>query len=175
MICPDCHANNIEGADYCEECGADLRNLDLPSPEDEFTAHLVSDHLGDVEVPDAPICAPSDPLALAIHLMQRQETGSVLVYDEGELVGILTERDVLLKAAEAKADLNALTVMQIMTPDPVILYADDSLAVALHKMSVGGFRHIPLVEDAGPPKVVSVRHLLRHVMPFMHAVPKRVP
>jgi len=174
MKCPECNTENVAGADACESCGSDLRNLELPSAEDGFTEHILYDHLGDLGVPEAPICAPGDPLALAIHLMQATKTGCVLVYDEGELVGVLTERDVLLKAAEDKADLNALTVRQIMTPDPVILLEDDTLAVALHKMSVGGFRHIPLVTTDGPPKVISVRDLLRHVTPYIPAQSKHV-
>ena len=68
-------------------------------------------------------------------------------------------------------DLNALTVGQIMTPDPVILREADSLAVALHKMSVGEFRHIPLVTAGRSPRVVSIQHLFRHVSAFIHEQP----
>jgi CBS domain-containing protein len=51
-----------------------------------------------------------------------------------------------------------------MTPDPVVLRPDDPIAVAIHKMAVGGFRHIPIV-DAGhlPTGVVSARDVFRHI------------
>ncbi len=167
MICPDCKTDNIPGVDFCESCGQDLRNLDLPGPEDKFTEHLLNDRLGDLARWDPPVVAPGDPIALAIHLMQRHETGCVLVHEGDELVGILTERDVLLKAADDKVDLNAVAVRRIMTPDPVILREEDTLAVALHKMAVGGFRHIPLVTGHGRARVVSIRDLFGHISDFI--------
>ena len=173
MICPDCKTDNIAGTDFCESCGQDLRNLDLPGAEDEFTGHLINDRLGDIAVEDPPGVAPSDPVAFAIHVMQHGETGCVLVNEGDRLVGILTERDVLLKAAGDKVDLNAVAVREIMTPDPVILREEDSLAVALHKMSIGGFRHIPLVTQGRASRVVSIRDLFRHVSAFIHEQPAR--
>ncbi len=50
-----------------------------------------------------------------------------------------------MKAAGDKVNLSALAARDIMTPDPVILREEDTLAVALHKLSIGGFRHIPFV------------------------------
>jgi CBS domain-containing protein len=127
----------------------------------------MNDHLGDVATKEAPAVAPGDPLAFAIHLMQRRETGAVLVVESDQLIGILTERDVLLKAAGDNVDLNAIAVRDVMTPDPVILREDDTLAVALHKMSVGGFRHIPLVMLGHPTGLISVRDVLRHMNQYI--------
>lgn len=169
MICPDCKTENIAGAEFCAGCGHDLHTLALPAVEDEFTSHLLEDRLGDLVPRDHPVVGPRDPLALAVHLMQRQGTGCVLVYDGGKLTGILTERDVLLKAAGEKADANAVTVREIMTPDPVVLHEDDSLAMALHAMSVGGFRHVPLTTRDGRPCVISIRDVFRHISPFIPA------
>lgn len=175
MICPDCRTENIPGADFCEGCGQDLRNLDLPTVQNEFTEHLLNDRLGDLVPWVPPVVAPSDPLALAIHLMQRLEAGCVLVYEGDRLVGILTERDVLLKAADDRVDLNAVAVRQIMTPDPVTLREGDTLAVGLHKMSVGGFRRIPLETEDGSPRVVSIRDLFRHISAFIPTQPAPTP
>ena len=50
-----------------------------------------------------------------------------------------------------------------MTPDPVVLRHDDPIAVAIHKMAVGGFRHIPIVEDGRPTGVVTARDVFRHL------------
>ncbi len=167
MICPDCHTDNLPGADSCEGCGHDLRHLDVPGADDDFTTHLLHDQLGELGAEEPPSVAPGDPVALAIHLMQRRETGCVLVHDGDQLVGILTERDVLLKAAGDRVDLNAVAVREIMTPDPVLLREEDTLAVALHKMSVGGFRHIPLVRDNRVRRVVSIQDVFSHVSDFI--------
>lgn len=171
MICPDCKHDNLPGADFCESCGHDLHALDLPSPEDALTEHLLRDRLGDLGAEQPVNVAPDDPLAFAIHVMQRYHAECVLVQEAGRLVGILSERDILLKAAGDKADLNALTVRQIMTPDPVILREEDTLAVALHKMSVGGFRHIPLVKEGHATRIVSILDVLRHVSPYIQEQP----
>ena len=168
MICPDCKTENIPGVDFCESCGHDLRSLDLPGVEDEFTSHLMHDRIGDIEMKESRSVSPSDPVAFAIHVMQRYETGCVLVQKDGRLVGIMTERDVLLKAAGDKADLNAMTVGTLMTTDPVVLQEDDTLAVALHKMSIGGFRHLGVITRSGPTRVLSIRDLFRHVSEFIH-------
>ena len=172
MICPDCKHDNIPGADVCASCGHDLQVLDHPRPEDEFSEHLVNDRLGDIVGKPALVVAPTDPVALAVALMQRDSQGCVLVKQGDKLVGILTERDVLLKAAGEKVDLNALTAGQLMSPDPVALRAEDSLAAALHKMSIGGFRHIPVVDEAGRAMaVVSIRDVFRYVSAFIHKQP----
>lgn len=170
-ICPDCKAENIPGTDFCEECGHDLRNLDLPQAEDTVMSHLLNDRLGDLGAEQPLIVSPGDPVALAIHVMQQHQRGCALVTEEGRLVGVLTERDVLLKAAGEKVDLNAIAVRDIMTPDPVILREEDTLAVALHKMAVGGFRHVPLVRANRPIRIVDVQDVLRHISAFIQGQP----
>ena len=167
MICPDCKTENIAGTDICESCGNDLRNLDLPGVEDTFTAHLLNDRLGELGVEQPLDVAPGNPVAYAVHVMQEHQTGCVLVEEGDRLVGILTERDVFLKAAGDKMDLSAVTVREIMTEDPVILREEDTLAVALHKMSIGGFRHIPLVAEGRPTRVVSIGDVFRHISAFI--------
>jgi CBS domain-containing protein len=175
MICPDCKTDNIPGADVCVSCGHDLHWLDLPSAGDEFSEHLLNDRLGDLEAKETPFVSPTDPVGFAISLMQRLGTGCALVTQNEQLAGILTERDILLKAAGENVDLNAMTVREIMSPDPVVLREDDTLATALHKMSSGGFRHIPLVRDGRATRVISIRDVFRHVSTFIHKEPARAP
>ena len=50
-----------------------------------------------------------------------------------------------------------------MTRDPVVLRHDETIAVAINKMAVGGFRHIPIVEDGRPTGVVTARDVFRHL------------
>ena len=50
-----------------------------------------------------------------------------------------------------------------MTPDPVVLRHDDPVALAIHKMAVGGFRHIPLMRDGRAAGVVTARDVFRHL------------
>jgi CBS domain-containing protein len=76
--------------------------------------------------------------------------------------GILSERDLVMKLDDAT--LERTTVADLMTPDPVVLRPDDSIAVAINKMAVGGFRHIPLVIDGQATGIVSARDVFRHIL-----------
>ena len=97
--------------------------------------------------------------------MQEHRVGCVVVEDGGRLVGILTERDALLKLAGRP--LEGIAVRDVMTPDPVVLRVDDTIAVAIHKMAVGGFRHIPLVRDGRVTAIVSARDLSHHLVELL--------
>ena len=129
---------------------------------------MLQDRLREVGAAEALSVLPGDPVALAVHFMREKNTECVLVRDDaGEIVGILTERDILLKAARADQDPMAIAVKDIMTPDPVMLREGDTLAVAMHKMSGGGFRHIPFVASDGTPLLVSIQDVFRHVAEFI--------
>ena len=168
--CPSCNAENIPGTEFCDECGSDLRHLALPQAKSDFEQHLMTDHLADLGASEALYVEPGDPVALAVHFMRDKNIECVLVRESEEsIVGILTERDILLKAAGPTVDLNALAVRDIMTEDPVMLRETDTLAVALHKMSIGGFRHIPFVATGRPTLLVSVQDVFRHVSRFIYA------
>ena len=115
---------------------------------------------------------PRPPLTLqptaavrdAIGIMREHRIGCVLVVENERLVGILTERDLLLKL-----DATTLTarVHTMMTPDPETLAMEDPIAYALNKMSVGGFRHVPLVDRAGRPVgVLSVKDIVDYLVGF---------
>jgi CBS domain-containing protein len=108
--------------------------------------------------------APSTTLADTIHLMQQERRASVLVMENDQLVGIFTERDILMKVAGQPLDLINTPVSASMTPDPFTLPDDANVAFALSKMVLEGFRHIPLVDDDGrPTAVVSMRNLIEYL------------
>lgn len=108
---------------------------------------------------------PKATAADAIKKMMEHRIGCVLVVgDDGQLVGVFTERDVLAKIAAEGRSPASVPVSDVMTRDPECLTLDDSMAFALHHMSVGGFRHIPLVDDDGKPTGVIA---MRAIVDFM--------
>ena len=141
----------------------------LPTPTNELEKKLIAGHLHDLGASTKALTvAPGDPVSLAVHFMREHNTECVLVRDKsGTIVGILTERDILMKAAGPNRDLMAMAVKDIMTPDPVMLREEDTLAVALHKMAVGGFRHIPFVDHDGTTLLFSIQDVFRHVAPYI--------
>ncbi len=102
----------------------------------------------------------------AIHLMQSKHFGCLLVTAEGSgLAGILTERDILMKALGAGRDLKLMKVGEIMTPDPESVQPDDGIALVMNMMHVGGYRHVPVVDDHHVPvAVVSVKDIVAFVV-----------
>jgi CBS domain-containing protein len=115
--------------------------------------------------PRTPLClAPDATLQEAVQLMREHHRGCVLAVENDRLAGILTERDLLLKLEAG--DLSH-RVRDVMTPDPEVLRLDDPIVYALHRMSVGGYRHVPLVNDAGRPVgILAVMDIVHYVVSF---------
>ncbi len=162
MICPACGFENLQGVGECENCGFDLRTVDVPTPSTAFEAELVRVPLAAVRHDTPLTIAPGAPIREAIEQLSKAGAGCLVVEDDGGVRGILSERDLLMKLSAANLDESR--VADMMTHDPVVLRSDDSIAVAIHKMAVGGFRHIPLVEDGHATGIVSARDVFRHIL-----------
>jgi len=120
-----------------------------------------------------PICVrPDTTVRRAIDEMNEHRVGCVLVEEGGRLAGVFTERDVLGKIVTGGIDMDRTRVAEVMTRDPECLTLDDGVAYALNKMSVGGFRHVPLVDDAGRPVgIVAMRDIVDFIV---HLFPGQV-
>ncbi|MEO6351021.1 MAG: CBS domain-containing protein [Candidatus Limnocylindrales bacterium] len=169
MVCPVCGYENLQGDDQCANCGADLRTSDIPVASTTFERLLVDVPLKAIQTRQPFTVRDDAPVAEVLEQMRREQTADVLVVRGDRLVGIFTERDALMKlagsgSAVAAADLANTPVSDVMTHDPVVLRASDSVAVAVQKMAVGGFRHIPLVADGRPIGVVSATDIFRHIL-----------
>ena len=142
MLCPVCRFDNFEGEDSCANCGADLVTADLSSAiaeGDDAILRMPLDALG----MDAPrFVEASAPVAEVIRQMHASGSDCLLVRDQGRLVGIFTDRDAAVKAVDKR--LGLFKVGDFMTPDPVTLSRGDTLALAINKMAIGGFRALLL-------------------------------
>jgi 2-oxoglutarate/2-oxoacid ferredoxin oxidoreductase subunit beta len=135
----------------------------------ELESALANDTLRDA-INQTPLVVDAETtLAETIGRMQAEHRGCALVLDGGQLAGIFTERDVLMRVAGRALDLERTAVSACMTPAPVTLPADASVAYALHLMVLEGFRHIPVVDEAGQPTaVVSMRELIEYLSEFFN-------
>lgn len=115
--------------------------------------------------PRAPLALPpTASVGDAVRMMREHRIGCLLVVEGGRLAGIITERDLLLKLEPGDG---GRTVRELMTPDPEVLTLDDPIVYALNKMSVGGFRHVPLVDAARRPVgIVSVKDIIDYIVDF---------
>jgi signal-transduction protein with cAMP-binding, CBS, and nucleotidyltransferase domain len=162
MLCPVCRYDNFEGDDSCSNCGADLSTSDTPQEAREYHDTILGDHLDALGIGSPKLVEPDMAVADAIRLMHQEGSDCLLVVDDGCLVGIFTDRDAVAKALDKR--LGLYKVRDFMTPDPVVLRHDDTLAVAIHKMAVGEFRHIPIVDDGRPIGVVAAADVFRHLV-----------
>jgi CBS domain-containing protein len=104
---------------------------------------------------------PAATLQEAAQAMKEGKISSVLVTEDGYLIGILTERD-MVKAVAEGIDTEITHVRDYMTPTPVAVNPDTTVEEGVAIMMERGFRHLPIVDGERELKgVVSIRDLAR--------------
>ena len=112
----------------------------------------------------------------AVDIMQKKEVSCVLVTRESKLAGILTERDIVRKAVGKEKDLRKIRVEDIMTRDPQSFQLEDSIAFVINAMDVGGYRHVPIVDEANAPLgIVSVRDIIGFIAEYFPEDVRNLP
>ena len=109
------------------------------------------------------IVTPTALLSEAVQSMDAMRVGAVLVLDNGHLQGVFTERDLL--RATARGHAADATVGEWMTPHPETIEPDATTEHAAVLMIHGGFRHLPVVEGGAVVGILSIRDLMRAVLP----------
>ncbi len=131
--------------------GRDEAYFDPQPRKRVFDASLLRDSLGVLPSRTPLIFAPKSTVSEAMRAMQREHRGCVLVTEDGteqtQLLGIFTERDVLFRIIDRGRNPATLTLDEVMSRDPESLPSDATVAWVLNKMSVGGFRHVPVVDE----------------------------
>jgi CBS domain-containing protein len=142
--------------------------------EDEYSESLDSDFRkleGALLDDTVRLLAPSEPIRLgadasvreAIERMVSQHRAAVVIVDaEGRLIGIFTERDVLIRVLGEGRDPVTTRLGAVMTPQPEALSAGDRICFAVNRMSTAGFRTIPLVDGDGRPiGIITVNDVVK--------------
>ncbi|HET7216969.1 MAG TPA: CBS domain-containing protein, partial [Vicinamibacterales bacterium] len=107
---------------------------------------------GDVMTREPVYCVPSDTAAHAADLMRAHDIGSLPVVDSGEsgrLVGIVTDRDLVVKVVAGTRAVNEATVRDAMTPDPWRCHPEDTVDRAAAVMAERQVRRLPIVDAEG--------------------------
>ena len=165
MICPSCGYENIEGMDRCENCMTPLVKLDLPQAEASggLECSVMEDDLSKLEPESAVMTGLDVPALEVVGRMRDLKTGCALVLDGKDLAGIFTEHDVLTKLSGITAAKGETPVKELMSQKPEVLRESDSVAAALNKMSLGRYRHIPVVKRDGTYAVISIKNVLKYI------------
>jgi citrate synthase len=124
------------------------------------------------EVMSSPVVTalPDETVAAAAALMAEKGVGSIVVVDRKRPIGILTERDVVRFAA-AGPSAEGTKLDALMTAEPDSIHPDLSVQEALAELSGHGYRHFPVVDDAGDlAGLVSMRDLMKiaSIQPVVH-------
>ncbi|MBX7138098.1 MAG: CBS domain-containing protein [Oligoflexia bacterium] len=117
--------------------------------------------------PVRPVCiSEHETIDGTVELLKGKRMGCLLVTNAaGKLVGIFSERDLLLKVNLRDPKSFDRPVSDFMTKDPVTAAMDMTLAFALNMMSEGGFRHLPIVDqDLMPVGIVSVKDVVDYLV-----------
>ena len=103
---------------------------------------------------------PGELVAKAAQRMARRNVGAMLVLEDGNLIGILTERDIVFRVVATGLDATRTRVAEVMTPNPITIPADLPFGSALVVMHREGFRHLPVVKDGKTVGIISARSAL---------------
>jgi CBS domain-containing protein len=99
---------------------------------------------------------PAQPLTEAAKAMREQGIGSVLVVDDGRLKGLVTDRDIVVRAVADGRDPGRTTLAEVCSPDLVTAAPDDDADTAVQRMRERGVRRIPVVDGDRPVGVLSI-------------------
>ena len=96
----------------------------------------------------------------AARFMMEHNIGALPVLRNGELVGILSERDIMNRVVAVGRTPGTTAVSEVMTANPRAVQADESVEECLFIMSEFGFRHLPIVDGTQVKGLVSLRDIL---------------
>ena len=107
-------------------------------------------------------CDVATPVSQAVGILAGKRIGALPVLREGQVVGIVSERDVIYRLADQGGACLDLPVEQIMTSPAVTVEPGTQIDDALALMTRRRFRHFPVVEDGRLVAFISIGDLVKH-------------
>jgi signal-transduction protein with cAMP-binding, CBS, and nucleotidyltransferase domain len=127
-----------------EEFRDPLQNYHPKTHNDPLEKALIDETVVAIQCTPVATVAPGTPVHAAVKTLAGLHVGCLLVAENGRLVGVFSDRDVLDRVALEYDQVKDRPVSELMTTDPVYVYETDSAAAALSIMAVSGFRHVPV-------------------------------
>ena len=106
---------------------------------------------------------PQDKVYDAVQKMHEHNIGALLVTEDGQLVGIFTERDVLFRVVHTGLDPKSTDVSEVMTQNPLSVDPRTTVEQAMQLVTQKRIRHLPVVENGQLAGVISSGDLTRVV------------
>ena len=107
---------------------------------------------------------PDVTVAEAAKEMDRHRVGAILVIEDGRIVGIFTERDVLSRVVATGIDPKTTPIEFVMTRDPITVASSTTVEEVMALFTNKRFRHLPVVDDGRLVGLVSIGDVLRRMV-----------
>lgn len=104
---------------------------------------------------------PDSKLSVAIKMLGERKIGAVLVMNQGQLEGILSERDIVRVLGERGAAVLDEPVSAVMTRKVISCRQSDTVAAIMEMMTLGKFRHLPVVEESKVVGLISIGDIVK--------------
>ena len=111
---------------------------------------------------DPATLGPNATIGEAATLMKQEDCGSIPIVDDGRLVGIVTDRDIVVRAIAAGKEPKRTRISEIMSADPITVRPDDSVDDAEQAMRERQVRRLPVVEDGRLVGIIVTAQLARN-------------
>ena len=136
--------------------------------DDKITSSLNDSTLKQLNLEPPTEISSGTPVFEAADKMGDNGFGCILITEAGKLIGIFTERDVLLKLSIADVD-ESRSVDEFMTKDPVTLKLNQKISEAVNEMSTHGYRHLPIMDEENSKCVgiLTAKKIIEFVVEFL--------
>jgi CBS domain-containing protein len=116
-------------------------------------------NVSDVMTKDPAVLDVMDTAADAATMMRERDIGDVIVRDGDQVGGIVTDRDIVVRAVAENRNPTTVTLGEICSRDVTTLSPDDPISDAVKLMSERALRRLPVVKDGRPVGIVSLGDL----------------
>lgn len=106
-------------------------------------------------------CGPDDTLADVVELLVGHNIGSLVVLQDDEMIGIITERDILRASAASRGVLESVRVQERMTRCPVVATPDEEVSDTMGVMTERRIRHLPVLENGRLVGIISIGDIVK--------------
>ncbi len=135
------------------------QSLDTNISKEAATVHKILAHKGGEVI----AIRPDDTLGDAVQVLRDKGIGALIVTDtDGALLGILSERDIVRKLADAPGRTLPHRVDEVMTSNVEVCSSSEDLVSVLRRMTDGRFRHMPVVEEGRLIGMVTIGDVVNY-------------
>lgn len=141
----------------------------------ELSRNLKTDSVSHLD-PSPPRRVDADASAAdAVEAMRAWNVGCLLITERGRVVGVFTERDLLVRVLAPGKRLET-PIRLCMTAPAVTVGAKDSVRTAIKRMQKGEYRHLPVVDEGGRPVgILSARRVVHYLVEHFPALVFNLP